>query len=246
MVQTLIKKKKTKERVKADIIFLIDISDSMAPCIEGIEQNVSEFVNKIRNNPDISIDWRLGLLGHQYIYKDIDVFYYYKQDFSNKIDGFLHELAHLKREIGWDEANLPMLDFCLDNFTYRIDAHKFIIMFTDESINKGWNPRLCRSKINRLMKKIAKLGISLYIVSYVGHEFRDYRKLCSIDKCMYFPVRGSKGFKNVEFKQLMEKLVKSISTSSKGNIKKQSKVDRNIFNLRFIDYKKEKKGIDNP
>ena len=231
MVQTLIKRKKIIEKVKTDIIFCVDISDSMMPCIEGIEQNIKKFLNTIEDNQNIKIEWRLGLLGHQYIPND-NVVQDYGLAFTFDIDSFLSKLGSLKAHVGWDEANLIAIDMCLD-YSWERNAHKFVIMFTNEPVETGWNPEDSIEKIDELMQKIQDLGVSLQIVSFKGEEFNLYRKIASVDKCHYIAIEGNNDFNGVGFDKLMEKIGQSVNSCSRGVVSKQKIVKKNIFGLTY-------------
>jgi len=224
MVQTLIKPKKVKQRTKTDIVFCIDISGSMGSCINGVKNNIEEFVDRVQGDTDVIIDWRLGIIGHD----AWDNVFFKRLNFTNNTSVFKRVLQKL--ETGSNEANLQALDWSLD-FPWRNDAHKFVIFFTDESVDGGWQPALSRSKLDELMNKIQDLGVSVHIISFSGPDFQDYRKISTIDKCHYIEINEYNDFNGVGFDKLMEKLGKSVSSGSRGIVSKQKIVKKNIYNI---------------
>jgi Mg-chelatase subunit ChlD len=227
MVQTIIRKT-PKNVAISDIVFCIDISDSMTPCIEGVKNNVNNLIETIEKDPEISIDWQLGLLAHFSDHETID---FWIKDFTSDVEAFKRSVSSL--ETGSSEANLPALDWSLD-FPWRENAHKFIIMFTDESVDGGWNPDKSRSKIEELKKKIRKIGASIYVVSFNLPEYKDYLEIASTDKCDFIEIDSYNGFEGAEFEKLLEKLGKKISTGSRGIVKNQGVVKKDIYEVSSI------------
>ena len=48
----------------ADVVFVLDSSSSMEPCIEGVKRNISTFLDVFRNDPNHQWDLRLEMLAH--------------------------------------------------------------------------------------------------------------------------------------------------------------------------------------
>jgi hypothetical protein len=51
-------------RGAADVVFIVDASRSMEPCIEGVKRHVSTFVDVFRNDPNGQWDIRLDFVAH--------------------------------------------------------------------------------------------------------------------------------------------------------------------------------------
>ncbi|MCJ7525895.1 MAG: VWA domain-containing protein [Candidatus Aminicenantes bacterium] len=231
MVQTLIKPKKVKQLARTDIVFCIDISDSMRPCLEGVRQNIENFVDLVGSDPETAIDWRLGLLWHQVDVRNnclsIDKL---PGEFTTDINAFKQCLSYISGKVGGGEANLLALDWCLD-FGWRSDAHKFIVLFTDEGVGSGFDPLLSLSKVDQLIKKIAAVGASVHFITYDGPEFDDYRKIALTNKCHHIEVPAGSGFAELNFAEIMSKLGKSVSSGSRGAVQGQQVVERDIYGI---------------
>jgi hypothetical protein len=51
-------------RGAADVVFLVDASRSMEPCIEGVKRHISTFVDVFKNDPNNQWDVRLDFIAH--------------------------------------------------------------------------------------------------------------------------------------------------------------------------------------
>ncbi|MCG7850918.1 MAG: VWA domain-containing protein [Methanosarcinaceae archaeon] len=224
MVQTLIKPKKVIQMARTDIVFCIDISGSMEPCIAGVKQNIRGFIDLIEEDPEVTIDWRLAFLAH-------DSLTFYVREFTSNVLEFRDALDGLNT--GGDEANLPALDWCLD-FPWRSDGHKFVIMFTDEGVDGGWEPEKSRSMIEALMKKIVDIGASVHIIANDISESDDYRRIATANKCRFIGIPAGSNFNAVNFDEMMAKLGKSVSTGSRGIVCNQQPVGKDIYRLKSL------------
>jgi len=221
MVQIALKKKQAKEKVKSDIVFCIDVSGSMTPCIEGVKANVRNFVRSIENDPQLSIDWRLGFLAHTIDGRII----FRKLDFTTDISRFISALGSLNTFS--DEVNFPAIDWCLD-FPWRKDVHKFVISFTDEPIDTGWKRGLSMSRKDELKQKILDLGVNFFMVSF---DYPEYQDLCSVDRGRLISIGDYGDFSGVKFGDLMNKLAISVSTGSRGRLAAQKPVKKDIYGI---------------
>ena len=192
--------KERKGRGIADIVFCIDASGSMEPCIEGVKEHIEKFIDGVSSNPQISVDWRLGILAH-----DSEKFYIL--DFTNDIFRFKNALKKIKT--GGQEFTLPALDWSLD-FPWRENAHKIIVLFTDEPLEDGEDPDFQRSKMKDLYEKIVSLQCMVY---FVGPECPEYREIEKLPRCIFESISGHSDFYKVGFDEVLERIGKSLSAS---------------------------------
>lgn len=190
-----------KRKGVADIVFCIDASGSMEPCIEGVKNHIEKFLDGVLSNPQLSfVDWRLGILAH-------DSENFYILDFTNDITRFKDALRKVKT--GGQEFTLPALDWSLD-FPWREDAHKIIVLFTDEPLEDGEDPGFQRSKMEELRNKIIALRCMVF---FVGPECPEYREIEKLPRCIFEPISQHSDFYKVGFDKVLERIGKTISRS---------------------------------
>ena len=106
-----------------DLIFVIDITGSMQPQIDGVVENVTSFAGKLRER---GIDYRLGLI----LFSDnIERVY---QPTSN-IDNFLSWIKKVRAFGGGDEKEnaLEALKTVTQRIQFRDEANRIAILITD-------------------------------------------------------------------------------------------------------------------
>lgn len=197
-------RQKPKERARkgiADIVFCIDASGSMEPCIEGVKNHIKKFIDGLSSNPQISLlDWRLGILAHDYEK-------FYILDFTNDLGRFKDALT--KIVAGGQEFTLPALDWSLD-FSWRENAHRIVVLFTDEPLEDGGEPAFQRSKIEDLCEKIKALRCMVF---FVGPDCPEYRKIGKLSRCIFEPISQHSDFYKVGFDKVLERIGKTLSGS---------------------------------
>jgi hypothetical protein len=212
-----IKQQKRERKIKgvADIVFCIDASGSMEPCIEGVKKHIEKFLDGVSSNPQLSyLDWRLGIVAH-------DSEHFYIMDFTTDLSRFKDALKRI--ETGGNEFTLPALDWSLD-FPWRNDSHKIIVLFTDEPLETGAEPDFQRLKMKELYEKIVSLRCMVY---FVGPSCPEYEEFAKLPRCFFEEIKGHKDFYKVGFDKVLERIGKTISGSilstqqpSKPNIPK--------------------------
>ena len=133
----------------ADIVFLLDATGSMGPCINAVKQNIKTFITAMTTpNPNggaVVKDWRAKVVG----YRDLDY-----TDFPAYVDNdFVHTSAELEAQLdalkadgGGDEpetlleslyklANMPAAkpdeQIRPDAWRPAGAARRFVVVFTD-------------------------------------------------------------------------------------------------------------------
>jgi hypothetical protein len=141
----------TKTRGVADIVFLIDVSGSMAPAIDSLKANIGTFVESLSkgegNNVSPVRDWRAKAVGYRDFEADAQPFI--DNPFVTDVEALRSQLAGLTAEGGDDEPE-SLLDalFKVSNmgqtekgaqsldpakWRYRSDAARVVVVFTDAS-----------------------------------------------------------------------------------------------------------------
>jgi len=201
---------------KADIVFVIDNSQSMDPVKEEVKKHVKNLVEKLDKE---NVDSRLGFVfyGHDEIYV---------KHFTDNVDEFLESFKEVQsKDTGWNEFTTPAIDLAAD-LEWREGAHRYIIVFTNEDIYGGYDPDSQIEHFDSVLEKLQKMNIKVF---YVGKDCDYYRKFKDLPNSMYIV---TKDFKNLDFKELFDSMAKSISQSSVKKFESDDNVQKDIFNVR--------------
>lgn len=221
---------------KADIVFCLDASSSMAPCFEAVRTHVGDVLSGLESEKQMSWDLRLDFVAHSCdvagnLYRHHSM-YHQKKDLYEALyqtrknplnqllahDGFFtSDINHFKRQLKeirvyGDECTLVALDFALD-FPWRraSECHRIVVMMTDEACETGADVSKQRSQLDALIEKAMSLHVMLFIVA---PESEMYNELASADKCEYTVLESREdGLRNVDFSQLFDYIGKSVSQS---------------------------------
>lgn len=193
---------RAKTKGVADIVFVVDVSGSMAPCIDALRQNIEAFVDSLSrgdaNNAAPVKDWRAKVVG----YRDID---------SAESEGlpwivdnsFVRDTAELKAQLAALDANgggdepESLLDALYKIATmeatpkgaqtieagkwrYRSDAARVVVVFTDASFKETMG--LPEAKGGSLQDVANVVMANRIILSVFAPNFEGYDRLSQIDK----------------------------------------------------------------
>jgi hypothetical protein len=213
-----------------DIVFCLDASNSMKPCIQGIRDNIISFLSGLGyTSSQRRIDWRVDYLAHSAdekggVYRaenlrsgglDLCDNLYKSRDpskfFTSDIAEFQRGLDNVT--VGGDEATLFALDTALD-FPWRPlnTCHRVVVCLTDEPFEEGTDQSLQLAKLPQLVEKIQKLGVMLFIVAPDSAAFS---RLAEVDKSEYETVDTvGDGLRHVAFDKVLAHIGKSVSIAT--------------------------------
>lgn len=188
----------TKTRGVADIVFLIDISGSMAPAIDALKANIGTFVESLSkgegNNVSPVRDWRAKAVGYRDFEHDPQAFI--DNPFVSDVEALRGQLAGLTAEGGKDEPE-SLLDALFKVATmgqtdkgaqstdparwrYRSEAARVVVVFTDASFKPVMNiPEAAGGGIQDVTNAIINNRI---ILSLFAPDMPGYDELSQIDK----------------------------------------------------------------
>jgi len=194
----------SREKTKgvADIVFVVDISGSMAPCIDALRQNIEAFVGSLSsgdaNNAAPVKDWRAKVVG----YRDIEAAesdglpWIVDNQFVRDPAGLKEQLASLQANGGGDEPE-SLLDTLYKVATmeatakgaqtveagkwrYRSDAARVVVVFTDASFKETMS--IPEAKGGSLQDVANIVMANRIILSVFAPNFEGYDRLSQIDK----------------------------------------------------------------
>jgi hypothetical protein len=193
---------RAKTRGVADVVFLIDVSGSMAPIIDALRKNIEAFVDSLSsggaNNAAPIRDWRGKVVG----YRDIEaassegIEWIEDHPFVRDIPALKAQLASLTAQGGGDEPE-SLLDALYklatmeatpkgsqsedaNKWRYRSDAARVVIVFTDASFKETMS--IPEAKGGALQDVANVVMANRIILSLFAPNFEGYDRLSQIDK----------------------------------------------------------------
>jgi hypothetical protein len=240
-----------------DVVFCLDASDSMKPCIDGVKAHISSFLEGLKADRQRTWDVRFDFLAHCALFTDhgtighahfslfhnvnnvgegnsvLDALYNSQQGrggrfFTTDIEEFKRGLDEI--EVAGDEGPLVALDSCLDFPWRNVDeCHRVIIFMTDEPFETSSNPDMERGFLEEILQKTQDLRVLLFIVA---PDSAGYEELAEVDKSEYEAVESeSNGLADVDFGKLLSGIGKSVSvsTANQQGVSVEKKVKRGVF-----------------
>ena len=221
---------RAKTKGVADLVFVVDISGSMATCIDALRSNIETFVDSLSrgeaNNAAPVKDWRAKVVG----YRDVQAAesdglpWIVDNAFVRDAGALKAQLATLQAAGGGDEPE-SLLDALYkvasmeaipkgsqsedpNKWRYRSDAARVVIVFTDASFKETMDI----AEANRV------------ILSLFAPNFEGYDRLSQIDKSEWEvvefeglnPQQALQKFTSdpVNFRNTLKQLAASVSRSA--------------------------------
>lgn len=235
---------RAKTKGVADLVFLIDISGSMAPCIDALRGNIEAFIDTLNrgdaNNAAPVKDWRAKVVGYRdFAAAESDGLpWLVDNDFVRDTGALKSQLSGLQAGGGGDEPE-SLLDALYTVATmeaipkgsqseeaakwrYRSDAARVVIVFTDASFHETIN--LPQAKGGSLQDVANVVMANRVILSLFAPNFEGYDRLSQIDKSEwevveYEGLNAQEALKKftsdpVNFRATLKQLAASVSRSA--------------------------------
>jgi von Willebrand factor type A domain len=235
---------RARTRGVADIVFLIDVSGSMRPCIDALRSNIETFIDSLSqgdpNNAAPVRDWRGKVVG----YRDIGAAdseglpWIVDNPFVRDAGALKAQLAGLQAAGGGDEPE-SLLDALFmiasmeaiprgsqsedsGKWRYRSDAARVVIVFTDASFKETMS--VPAAKGGSLQDVANIIMANRIILSLFAPNFEGYDRLSQIDKSEWevveyeglSPQEALQKFTSdpVNFRTTLKQLAASVSRSA--------------------------------
>ena len=231
-----------------DVVFCLDASGSMAPCIEGVKSHIASFVDGLKKGGQRNWDLRLDYVAHwsinglhmeslhepnlaEALYQTFSTGQNQRGTrlFTTDIEEFKRGLSEVDT-IG-DEISLFALDSCLD-FPWRQtdECHRVVVFMTDEPTSSGARMQEQKSKLQALMQKIMDLRVMLFIV---GPECPVYDELAEVNKSEYEVIDD---LFSINFSHLLAGIGKSVSVSQTSQQSTEPKARRELYGQSSLSF----------
>lgn len=214
-----------KIKTQADIVFCIDVTGSMKPCIEGVINGIATLVEGI--NSAAQVDFQLRLIA----YRDKhDLNHAHEpwsiHPFTSSVDTFRAQLSQLVAFGGGDapESTLDALFLALHSDWRPHKTHKTIILLTDADSHPKlhsttWNQPL--NDVRKIIQDFQELDhVMLFMVTPAFPIYQEIERGMNnarrqiIAKFVPQVSEQHKGLKSVNFNQLMQMIGKTVSLTS--------------------------------
>ena len=233
-----------KTKGVADIVFLVDVSGSMSPCIDALRRNIEAFIDSLSqgdaNNAAPVRDWRGKVVG----YRDIEAAesegmpWIVDNAFVRDAGALKAQLGTLQAGGGGDEPE-SLLDALYKvasmeaapkgsqsedpaKWRYRSDAARVVIVFTDASFKETMS--IPEAKGGSLQDVANLVMANRIILSLFAPNFEGYDRLSQIDKSEWEvveyeglnPQEALQKFTSdpVNFRNTLKQLAASVSRSA--------------------------------
>ncbi len=222
----------TTPKVKgiADIVFLIDATASMQPCIDAVKRNVAAFVKPMTtpdaNGGSVVKDWRAKIVGYRDIRYDSEPFI--DNPFVSNTQELETQLSNLRANGGGDEpesllealyklAAQPVSAQGIRPDAWRptAAARRFVVVFTDAGFHEPLDEP-AGATIDDVIMNLMTAKIVLHI--FAPKRCDRYNTLAEVDKAMYHAV-GDEGLSRytsdtARFAKILETLAKTITVEA--------------------------------
>lgn len=226
----------SKVRGVVDLVFLIDATGSMSPCIDALKANIGTFVISLitgdANGTSPVRDWRAKVVG----YRDFDHDSVPIEDnpFVTTVEELRGQLERLEADGGGDEpeslleaiyhlAAMPQsgIDESVkpDYWRYRSAAARVVVVFTDATFKEP----LAKPRGADFGDLVNQITAARLILSVFAPNLPCFEKLASIDRSEWNVVEGGKDPQEsmrlytsdqANFTTVLQQLAKTISKSS--------------------------------
>jgi hypothetical protein len=209
-----------------EVVFVLDASESMRPCIQGLIQNLDQMLRPLQG---FQFRVRVGFLGlgvgkapnGQIIYRletmaggaVESLRAIYGSNATLFCDDPITFSSRLRTiELGGDEDHLLALDCAIDfPFGPVSGTRRVVALFSDERIEDGLVDQHSLGKIGKIVDKLTARKILLFAAL---PESAALAELGSAEGCQIETVSGGDGLANVDFRKLLAQMAKTISVAS--------------------------------
>ncbi|OQW94391.1 MAG: hypothetical protein BWK79_06105 [Beggiatoa sp. IS2] len=214
----LLPKVKENPKVKADVVFVIDATGSMAKQISGVKNGIKSFAHAFATK---NIDLNVGAVWFRDRSVDsnaLSKIEFRGKDVTNDYDLFSSEIDKIVADGGGDnpESSIDAVDLA-STLEFRGDTQKILILITDAEPK---SPDFSGKTINDIKESLVNYSISQLHLAINNEYASYYQPLQEVAKGEIFSLKdissGSSGFEKA-MPAIGEKIAKGISTVASKN-----------------------------
>lgn len=203
-----------KRKASADIVFCIDCTGSMEPCIEGVVRGVDTFVVGLQSAG--RVDYRLRLVA----YRDLP---YGDQtevrEFTSDAEEFRRSVMALRPRANdtYDESTLDAMCLALQS-PWRERCHRSVVVFTDAGPHRQLHASTAapdRDGVNSVIELQNRVHAMIFILA---PQHPAYDQIAKQQQVIYQALpaddRRYEGLRATDFQQVLDFIGRSISSVS--------------------------------
>ncbi len=191
----------------------------MQPAIQGVRENVRDFLDGIESDGQMSWDVRFDFLAYQ-VSEDTDGLISSLYTVNKSISGLFDSLYQGNGEglfglervpLQGDEFTLMALDCAMD-FPWRTveGCRRIVIVMTDEPLETGAQVERSRELMPKVIDKLQRLKIMLFVFAPQSDMLHS---LDQVSRSVWELVENGRGLADIDLGQSLRRIAKSISTS---------------------------------
>jgi hypothetical protein len=208
-----------KVKTRADIVFCIDNTGSMTPCIQGVKDGVNRFVEGLHTSANV--DFRLRLIAYRDL-DDGDVIEEYEPGQPGEIETFRRQVSQLETKFGTTDAE-STLDaiYVAARQDWLPNAHHALVVFTDSDCHPTLHSstverfRLADNSVQRVIDALTSEKVQLFLVA---PDCPQYRQIDLGTKSASLTKIGDahQNLENFDYKGVLEEIGKTVSSASRA------------------------------
>jgi hypothetical protein len=214
-----IKQVPSKVKGVADIVFCIDATGSMQPCIESVKTNIGSFVETIKSsNPNQPVDWRARVIGYRDFNVDAEPLVL-DMDFVSTPEEIKNQLTRITADGGGDEpeSTLDAILYAVLKSQWRSPCHKTVVVFTDATPLGNLNAKTTTElgipdSFEVFKQTLHEKHIKLFLY---GPKHPLYEELSKESRMVIEQMdNAGDGLKSLDFKKILETIGKTVSEAA--------------------------------
>lgn len=210
-----------KSKGKGDIVFCIDSTGSMQPCIDGVKAHVQDFVRNLKTDGQTPLDWRAKVVGFRDVWVDADPLVGLENPWVTDEAGIKGQLDMLIADGGGDsdESLLDAFYKIITVTAWEPDRHRIVVLFTDAPSKPEMNPSTLGGQGDLTVNTVLDAALTEHIkVFYFGPQCSTLEPLeKDLPKSVFEYVEGA-GLTTVDFKNILSQLAKTVSMAASRGV----------------------------
>ena len=210
----------------ADIVFCVDSTGSMQPCIDGLKSQLHQFIKGLEAPPEqglLPVDWRMRVLGFRDLHHDDEPWVNSDSPMVGTGGEARAQIDSLDAMGGGDEPEsaLDALWLAAHETPWRDKAHKILVFFSDATSHERLHPDTVASgaphdDVDGVAQEITTRNCKLHAWAPTCGVWDSLSKLPGV---VFTPCgSGGDGLASLDFTQLIENLRRTVSMSATQGI----------------------------